>query len=166
MSELQIKIDNARNKDRTLPSKDEVVMTATDPTMIIPSGAIGEIASGNSLPIQSPRMTITQLSCEKDLDPGMSFTPAHNQADLASRFDHAPWETIRKENVLMWLSWICLDLPLHQGRESEQHLKCLQETLEKIELEIGMIIPNGFDPKIKVHRPSLDPVVVSGRTSK
>ena len=44
LSELQIKIDNARNNDRTLPSMDEVVMTATDPTMIIPSGAIGEIA--------------------------------------------------------------------------------------------------------------------------
>jgi hypothetical protein len=105
-------------------------------------------------------------SCERDLDPGMSFTSAHNQAELASRFDHAPWETIRKENVLMWLSWICLDLPLHETRESEQHLRCLQETLEKIELEIGMIIPNGFDPKIKVHRPSLDPVIVSGRTSR
>jgi hypothetical protein len=105
-------------------------------------------------------------SCERDLDPGMSFTPAHNQADLASRFDHAPWETIRKENVLMWLSWICLDLPLHQARESEQHLRCLQETLEKLELEVGMIIPNGFDPKIKVHTPSLDPVIVSGRVGE
>jgi hypothetical protein len=109
-------------------------------------------------------MTITQLSCERDLGHGKSLTVAQNYVDSAFRFDHAPWETIRKENVLMWLPWICLDLPLHQARESEQHLQCLQETLEKLELEIGMIIPNGFDPKIKVHRPSLDPVTVSGRT--
>jgi hypothetical protein len=44
LSELQIKIDNARNKDRTLPSMDEVVRTATGDTMMDPSGAIGEIA--------------------------------------------------------------------------------------------------------------------------
>jgi hypothetical protein len=44
LSELQIKIDNARNRDRTLPSMDEVVMTATGDKMMGPNGAIGEIA--------------------------------------------------------------------------------------------------------------------------
>jgi hypothetical protein len=44
LSELQINIDNARIKDRTLPSMDEVVMTATGDKMMDPSGAIGEIA--------------------------------------------------------------------------------------------------------------------------
>lgn len=61
----------------------------------------------------------------------------------------------------MWLSWICLSLPLSEANEDEQHVACLQETLEKLELEIGMKIPDGFDPKMKVHRPSLDPVIVS-----
>jgi hypothetical protein len=42
LSELQIKIDNARNKDRTLPSMDEVVMTATIDKTMGPNGAIGE----------------------------------------------------------------------------------------------------------------------------
>jgi len=101
-----------------------------------------------------------QSSCERDLDHGKASIVARNQTHSASRFDHAPWESIRKENVLMWLSWICLDLPLHEARRSEQHLACLQETLEKLELAVGMIIPDGFDPSIKVHRLGLDPVVV------
>lgn len=105
-------------------------------------------------------MTVAQSSFERDLDHGKICTVAQYQAHSASRFDHAPWESIRKENVLMWLSWICLDLPLHGARRSEQHLACLQETLEKLELAVGMIIPDGFDPNIKVHRLGLDPVVV------
>ena len=44
LTELQIKIDKARNKDRTLPSMDEIVMTATGDKMMAPSGPIGEIA--------------------------------------------------------------------------------------------------------------------------
>jgi len=37
---------------------------------------------------------------------------------------------------------------------------CLRKTLEKLELAVGMTIPDGFDPNIKVHRLGLDPVVV------
>ena len=44
LSELQIKIDNARIKDRTLPSMDEIVMTATDAKMTSPNGVVNGIA--------------------------------------------------------------------------------------------------------------------------
>ena len=42
LSELQIKIDNARNEDRSRPSMDEIVMTATEDTMMGPNQAIAK----------------------------------------------------------------------------------------------------------------------------
>jgi hypothetical protein len=51
MSDLQIKIDNVRNKDLTLPSMGEIVMTATEDKMMHLDQGTGEIAiCGGTLP--------------------------------------------------------------------------------------------------------------------
>ncbi|RSH95841.1 hypothetical protein EHS25_000934 [Saitozyma podzolica] len=30
-------------------------------------------------------------------------------------FNHAPWSSIKKHNVLVWLSWSCFNLPLEDA---------------------------------------------------
>jgi len=46
MSELQIKINKARKEDHSLPSMDEIVMTATEDTMMGPNEAMPKTGVG------------------------------------------------------------------------------------------------------------------------
>jgi len=46
LSELQIKIDNARNEDRSRPSMDEIVMTATEDSMMDPNETVAKTGVG------------------------------------------------------------------------------------------------------------------------
>jgi len=46
LSELQIKINKARKEDRSLPSMDEIVMTATEDTMMGPNEAMAQAQIG------------------------------------------------------------------------------------------------------------------------
>jgi len=46
LNELQIKINKARKEDRSLPSMDEIVMTATEDTMMGPSEAMAKTEVG------------------------------------------------------------------------------------------------------------------------
>lgn len=46
LSELQIKINKALKEDRSLPSMDEIVMTATEDTMMGPNEAMAKTGVG------------------------------------------------------------------------------------------------------------------------
>lgn len=87
---------------------------------------------------------------------------AMQQSDI--RFNHAPWESLRRENVLIWLSWVCLDLPLTEARKNSKYIECLDHTLEKLEERTGHIIPEGYNPSVRASMPTLDPIVVRTTT--
>ena len=79
----------------------------------------------------------------------------------SSRFDHAPWSSIRRENILVWLSWSCFNLPLEQTTADPGRSKFLQTSLEMLQAKTGTKFREGFDPTIRILRLTMDPVNVS-----
>lgn len=82
---------------------------------------------------------------------------------LRTWFNHAPWDSIKRENVFMWLSWSCFTLPIEDAREDDGKVAFLDEVIETLEARTGWTFPDGFDPNIKVMRLTLDPVNAKGR---
>jgi hypothetical protein len=80
-----------------------------------------------------------------------------------NRFNHAPWSSLRKQNVLIWLSWSCFNLPLEQAQKNKAFTAYLSKTLRMLEARTGMSIPEGYDPEIQPMRLTLDPVNVRHR---
>jgi hypothetical protein len=68
--------------------------------------------------------------------------------------------------MLIWLSWVCLDLPLAEARKDEKHISRLDNTLEKLEERTGHKLLEGFNPDITVNRLTLDPVIVRLNTEE
>ena len=83
---------------------------------------------------------------------------------LAHRFNHAPWESLRRQNVIVWLSWSCFNLPYEQVQTNEKWHDFLISSLEMLEARTGTTFPEGFDPSIEMLRLTLDPVNVSHRS--
>ena len=77
------------------------------------------------------------------------------------RFNHAPWESLRRQNVLAWLSWSCFTLPYEEAKKNRSFMIYLEKTMKTLEARTGMIIPEGYDPEISILRLTLDPVNVS-----
>ena len=77
------------------------------------------------------------------------------------RFNHAPWESLRRQNVLTWLSWSCFTLPYEEAKKNRNFMAYLEKTMETLEARTGMVIPEGYDPDISILRLTLDPVNVS-----
>jgi hypothetical protein len=76
------------------------------------------------------------------------------------RFNNAPWESLRKDNVLTWLAWLFYDSSLSETQKDTGRMLHLAETLTKIEDRTGSIIPEGFDPNIPNFTVTLEPVKV------
>lgn len=77
------------------------------------------------------------------------------------RFNHAPWSSLRRQNLLIWLSWSCFNLPLEEAKKNKAYVEYLDKTLRTLEARTGMIVPEGYDPSIQPMRLTLDPVNVS-----
>jgi hypothetical protein len=78
-----------------------------------------------------------------------------------TRFNHAPWESLRRQNVLAWLSWSCFTLPYEEAKKNRSYMTYLEKTMTTLEARTGTIIPEGYDPEISILRLTLDPVNVS-----
>jgi hypothetical protein len=78
-----------------------------------------------------------------------------------TRFNHAPWESLRRQNVLAWLSWSCFTLPYEEAKKNRSFMTYLEKTMKTLEARTGTIIPEGYDPEISILRLTLDPVNVS-----
>ncbi|RXK38174.1 hypothetical protein M231_04548 [Tremella mesenterica] len=82
---------------------------------------------------------------------------------LRTWFHHAPWDTIPRHNVLMWLAWTCFGLPIEKAQANPTWDKFLDSTLELLEETTGSHFRDGYDRKVKVMRLTLDPVNVQLR---
>jgi hypothetical protein len=70
---------------------------------------------------------------------------------------------IKKQNVLIWLSWSCLNLPLEDTRANPAWSTFLDRSLELLEARTGTTLPEGFDRTISTMRLTMDPVIAKGR---
>jgi hypothetical protein len=82
---------------------------------------------------------------------------------LILRFNHAPWCLIKKDNVLIWLSWSCFNLPLEDVRANPVWSTFLDRSLELLEARTGTTLPEGFNRTISTMRLTMDPVNAMGR---
>jgi hypothetical protein len=72
----------------------------------------------------------------------------------------SPFEDIRKENVLEWLSWSLYDRELHEIRhpQSNDRIDFLEQAFTLIEARSGQAIPQGRNPDMKILRLTMDPM--------
>ncbi|ORY34890.1 hypothetical protein BCR39DRAFT_515410 [Naematelia encephala] len=82
---------------------------------------------------------------------------------LRTWFDHAPWEEIKRTNMLVWLSWSCFNLPYEETSANPQWSKFLDNSIAMVEARTGMAFKNGFSEHLKIIRLTLDPVNAKGR---
>jgi hypothetical protein len=78
----------------------------------------------------------------------------------AIRFNHAPWESLKRQNLLIWLSWSCFNLPLDEAQKTKRYITYLDDTLRTLEARTGMTLPEGYNPDVSILRLTLDPVNV------
>ena len=79
------------------------------------------------------------------------------------RFNHAPWETIKRENILVWLSWSCFNLEYDIVKKDEENHHFLLESLAMLEARTGTTFEDGYDPAVEIMRLTMDPVNARGR---
>ncbi|WWD20201.1 hypothetical protein CI109_104677 [Kwoniella shandongensis] len=82
---------------------------------------------------------------------------------LRTWFNHAPWSSIRKENILSWLAWSCYGLPLDEVRKNEEYCEFLDYSLDLLEARTGTDFEEGYTPDVEVLRLTLDPVNARAR---
>jgi hypothetical protein len=82
------------------------------------------------------------------------------QLMLDYRFNHAPWESLKRQNLLIWLSWSCFNLPLDEAQKNKKYIAYLDKTMQTLEARTGMILPQGYNPDVSILRLTLDPVNV------
>jgi hypothetical protein len=103
-----------------------------------------------------------QSNSESVYVPGKPYQhPSVGTPKLMTRFNHAPWESLRRQNVLAWLSWSCFTLPYEEAKKNRSFMTYLEKTMKTLEARTGTIIPEGYDPEISILRLTLDPVNVS-----
>ena len=109
--------------------------------------------------VRQTHQTPEQWNSERDHGLG-KHSYSRGGSKLTIRFNHAPWESLRRENVLIWLAWVCFDLPLEEVRMNTRGAEDLDGVMEALEERTGRRIPDGYDPRISIARPSLDPIIV------
>ncbi|GFZ43636.1 hypothetical protein JCM24511_01356 [Saitozyma sp. JCM 24511] len=82
---------------------------------------------------------------------------------LRTWFNHAPWTSIKRDNMLVWLCWSCFNLPLEEARANPTWSNFLDRSLELLEARTGTTFASGFDPSISIMRLTMDPVNAKGR---
>ena len=80
-----------------------------------------------------------------------------------SRFNHAPWESIKRENIMIWLAWSCFGVPFEDIKNDEAKMEFLSGSLEMLEARTGTTFVDGFEPNVEIMRLTLDPVIAKGR---
>ena len=94
----------------------------------------------------------------------MQFIVRHKNLRASTadgRFDHAPWERIKKDNMMVWLSWSCYNMRYDEVKADKEKMERMQTTLAMLEARTGTLFEEGYDPDIAIIRFSLDPVIVS-----
>lgn len=91
-----------------------------------------------------------------------SLRAAENKhADRCCRFDGAPWESLRKDDLKEWLAWAAFGLPL-DGVEEPKKIRFLERTFTMLEARTGTVFAEGRSDAF-VLRLTLDPVRSCGR---
>lgn len=80
-----------------------------------------------------------------------------------TRFNHAPWASLKRQNILIWLSWTCFGQSLEDSLANQEHVAFLDDTIVLLEARTGWTFPEGFDRNISIIRLTLDPVNAKGR---
>lgn len=75
-------------------------------------------------------------------------------------FNHAPWESIKKVNVQIWLAWSCYGSPLEDVRANKEQSAFIDLATKLLEARTGVDFEEGFTSKVEVMRLTLDPVNV------
>ncbi|KAL0250013.1 hypothetical protein I308_103316 [Cryptococcus tetragattii IND107] len=82
---------------------------------------------------------------------------------LRTWFNHAPWESIKKVNIQIWLAWSCYGSPLEDVRANKEQSDFINLATELLEARTGMDFEDGFTSKVDVMRLTLDPVNARSR---
>lgn len=88
-----------------------------------------------------------------------SRTPVHSPS-LTGRFHHAPWGSIKRDNVLEWLAWSCFNMQYDHCKADKDRVTLLENIMNMLEARTGTVFEQGYNGNIKSMRLSLDPVNV------
>jgi hypothetical protein len=80
---------------------------------------------------------------------------------LIRRFHHAPWESIKRDNVLEWLAWSCFNMEYDHCKTDKDRVTFLENSIDMLEARTGTVFEEGYNGDIKIMRLTLDPVNVS-----
>lgn len=86
---------------------------------------------------------------------------ANFQSFLLERFNHAPWASIKRKNVEIWLAWSCFNSPLEDVLADDENKKFLEYTIELLEARTGTEFEDGYNDKVEIVRLTIDKVNVS-----
>ncbi|WWD04281.1 hypothetical protein V865_002349 [Kwoniella europaea PYCC6329] len=82
---------------------------------------------------------------------------------LRTWFNHAPWKSIKRRNVEIWLAWSCFAASLEEVLADEENKKFLKYTMELLEARTGTAFEDGYDENVQIIRLTLDKVNAKGR---
>lgn len=83
------------------------------------------------------------------------------QADN-DRFEQKPWDSLRKDDILIWLAWAAFGVNLKVAQADPKRVRFLTRTYKMIEARTGTEFPEGRSDAT-VMRQSMDPVNAVGR---
>jgi hypothetical protein len=78
-----------------------------------------------------------------------------------ARFNHAEWADLKRENILIWLSFACFNMTYEETKANDNWCGFLEESVEMLEARTGTRFEDGYNPKLEIMRLTLDPVNVS-----
>ena len=79
---------------------------------------------------------------------------------LTGRFHHAPWTSIRRDNVLEWLAWSCFKIQYDHCKADLDRVAALEDIMDMLEARTGTVFEQGYNSEIRSMRLTLDPVNV------
>jgi len=86
------------------------------------------------------------------------------RTNLRTWFGKAPWSSIKKHEMSMWIYWSIFNSAMPSPDKMPQtHRNAVDDALENIEKRSGCRIPEGSNPSVKPVLLTLDPVNVSFR---
>lgn len=87
-----------------------------------------------------------------------STVPLSRPIELMGRFDHAPWSSLKRDNIRHWLAWSCFNVSLDTATNDPELSVFLDQTYDLLEARTGTIFPPGLNPSVRTIRLTLDPV--------
>ncbi|KAL1407461.1 hypothetical protein Q8F55_006894 [Vanrija albida] len=77
-------------------------------------------------------------------------------------FEQKPWDSLRKDDILLWLSWAAFGVDIKVAQADPKRVRFLNRTYKMIEARTGTVFPEGRSD-VNVMRQSMDPVNAVGR---